>query len=197
MKSHEPLESGPHLPAWRVTAYLAGSVDAAGRAEVEAHLADCEECRTEIIEVARLARERKRFPWQVVMPLAAAAGVVGILLLGPSRSQTAADGHPVVRSPDTMGSVAGIVVVTPGPRVTPDEGFVLAWHQVRDASVYRVTVSDERGDSVWTGSTPDTTVVLPAGTILQSNRPYFWYVDALLRDGRSVTSGLQEFRAGP
>lgn len=197
MTSREPLESGPHLPAGRVSAYLAGSIDAIGRAEVETHLAECEECRTEIIEVARLARYRKRFSWQVVMPLAAAAGIVGILLLGPSRSQTAADAPLTVRSPDTMDSAAGIAVVTPVPGGTPDRGMVLAWHQVQDASVYRVTVSDERGDSVWTGNTPDTTFVLPAGTILQSNRPYFWYVDALLRDGRSVTSGLQEFRAGP
>jgi hypothetical protein len=197
MISPEPLQSGPHLSAGKVTAYLAGSLDTAGRAEVEAHLAECEECRTEIIEVARLAREGKRFPWHVVIPLAAAAGVVGILLLDPSRSRTAADGHPVVRSPDTPDSVAGVAVVTPGPGATLHTGFELTWHQVQDASVYRVTVSDERGDSVWAGSTPDTTLVLPSGTIVRSNRLYFWYVDALLKDGRSVSSGLQEFRTGP
>ena len=193
MTSPESLGSGAHLSAGRVTAYLAGSLDPAGRAEMEAHLADCEECRTEIIEVARLAREGKSFPWQVVIPLAAAAGVVGILLLGPSRSRTAVDSDPVIRAPDTRDDVAGVEVVG----ATLDQGLVLTWHQVREASVYRLTVSGERGDSVWAGSTTDTTVVLPEGTILQPNRPYFWYVDALLRDGRSVTSGLQEFRTGP
>jgi hypothetical protein len=196
MTSPESPGSGSHLSAGRVTAYLTGRLDAAGRDEVEAHLADCEECRTEIIEVARLARGRKRLPWEVVIPLAAAAGIAGVLLVGPFRYRPGGE-TPVVRSPDTSSPVAGVAVVAPKPPATLDQGLVLTWHLVRDASVYRVTVSDERGDSLWAGSTADTTVVLPAGMILRPSRPYFWYVDALLRDGRSVTSGLQEFRTGP
>ncbi len=62
---------------------------------------------------------------------------------------------------------------------------------------YVLTVTDENGDVVWTAETSDTSLVLPRGVDLKSGSRYYWYVDALLDDARSSTTGVREFTIRP
>ena len=56
-----------------------------------------------------------------------------------------------------------------------------------------VTVADAGGDPVWRTETRDTAVVLPPDVSLEPGARYVWFVDALLPDGGSATSGVHRF----
>jgi len=65
---------------------------------------------------------------------------------------------------------------------------------VDSGSRYLIRVTDERGAAVWSTETGDTSVILPAEIALLSGRQYYWYVDALGADGRSLTTGTHRFQ---
>jgi len=75
----------------------------------------------------------------------------------------------------------------------PRQSVRFLWHSAGQNVQYRLTVTNQRGDIVWSFGTADTAAVLPASMRVQSGNPYFWYVDALLPDGRSATSRVQRF----
>jgi hypothetical protein len=58
-----------------------------------------------------------------------------------------------------------------------------------------VTGSD--GDSLWAAHTSDTAITLPESIAADSGVTRHWYVDALLADGSSRSTGMQSFRTGP
>src|SRR6266851_8649915 len=71
----------PHLEAGLLAAYVDGRAGGSDAARVEAHLAECADCRREVIEVRRLASGRtRRWGWPAVAVLAAAA--VLLLVVG-------------------------------------------------------------------------------------------------------------------
>lgn len=76
-------------------------------------------------------------------------------------------------------------------------GLRFVWRSAGPAATYRLTLTDPSGAPVWTSSAPDTAVVLAETVKLEGGRAYFWYVDALLPDGRSATTGVQQFRTSP
>jgi hypothetical protein len=73
---------------------------------------------------------------------------------------------------------------------------VFTWHALPEATTYRVTITRADGDSVWAALTADTTAHTPAGLLSPSEGQYYWYVDALLADGRSVAAPIRRFRPG-
>jgi hypothetical protein len=88
-------------------------------------------------------------------------------------------------------------VLAPAEGATvPGTAPLFVWSSV-DGAAYRLTLTDERGDVVWTTERPDTTVAPPPSVRLLSGRTYYWSVDALLRDGRSTTTGFHGFRVAP
>lgn len=191
-----PEDSMPfHLENGRLAAYIDHRLPADERAEVEAHLADCAACRAEVVAVGRLRRSlTRRSPWVVAAPVAAAAVLVFVLLGRPSPPATGTD--PVVRGGSE--SVPEVVVVTPSETTTLDpRSASFVWHPVASGVSYRFVVTDSSGGSVWNAITGDTIARLPAGVHLAPGGRYYWYVDALLADGRSVTSGAREFRTMP
>ena len=190
--THAPIDS-PHLEVQQVVAYVERTLPAPDRERVEEHLSQCEECTAEVAAVIRLRPRRvRRVPWAPI-GIAAAAAVAGVLLARPlvHRPTSAADverqGQARVALP-IVAPVAGARV--PGP-------VTLVWHAARGASVYRVTLSRADGDSVWAGSTSDTTLSIPPGVALARSARYYWYVDALLADGRALSTGVHEFMTGP
>jgi anti-sigma factor RsiW len=184
----------PHLEAGLVAAYVDGSVGTADAAKVEAHLALCSQCRQELIEVRRLLPvTARRWRWQAVAALAAAA--VLLLMVGrpggprvSDRSSIRGGGHPEPLAP----------VLTPAEGARVRGGAVrFVWHSVPGSAAYRITLTDERGDVVWTTESADTSVT-PATTIhVRGGHLYYWSVDVLLRDGRSTTTGFHSFRVAP
>jgi hypothetical protein len=67
------------------------------------------------------------------------------------------------------------------------------WGSPGDATSYRVVLTSDAGEQLWTTSTADTTVSLPPSVRLAGEH-YYWSVDALTADGRTLFTGLREFR---
>jgi anti-sigma factor RsiW len=182
---------GVHLESSEIAAYLDRALPPSERAQVEAHLADCAQCRRESVEVLRVRnRMRRRSRWLVLPPVAAAAAVALFVLVragGMPRTTP-----PVLRDGGD-GSIPRVVLVSP-----PDSGAVesqrvsFVWRSVGPGVSFRITISDLKGDIVWSAAASDTSARVPASVQLRPSL-YYWYVDALLPDGRSVTSGVHPF----
>lgn len=185
-----------HLTAELVAAYLDRGMSAVERETVEAHLADCGACRQELVEVARLRRASPQWRrWYVLAPAAAAAAVL-ILAVGRGGGP---GGTEVTRTGTSPGeSIPRFTALAPGPTapVAPDS-VVFAWRSAGPDGTYRLVVSGPAGEGIWSHTTADTTAALPATVGLARGTSYFWYADALLPDGRTATTGMQQFSTRP
>jgi len=178
-----------HLAANEVAAYVDGTLEQAARARVDAHLADCDDCRAEVVAVRRMVGGTPRWRrWPILAALAAAAVVV-IMIWPRALDQPGLEG-PVVR--DGEPAAAAVVLVAPDSVATLPLAF--AWHAVPDATTYRLSLTNATGELIWSGSTPDTAITVPDSVSLATSGPYYYYVDALLADGTSGTSGVREVR---
>jgi hypothetical protein len=130
---------------------------------------------------------------------AAAAAAVVALLVGQPWSVI--DAPPRDASSVRVGSPGGTLTVE---AVTPMDGAIvrsgellLVWRATGGESpLYQLMVTTVEGDSVWAASTRDTVVPFPA-RLLEPNRTYLWYIDALLPDGRPASTGVLHFRTEP
>jgi hypothetical protein len=185
-----------HLLARLVAAYLERRLDAEERAAVEAHLATCEDCRREVLEVSRLILKRRRA--RQVLPVAGIAAaavlalVAGVSLIG-GPPETAASG--AVRAPTLPPPARALTAVEPPQDTTLSvgEGIRFLWRAADPGSTYRLTVLDEAGGPVWSTRTSDTVAFLPAEAGPEEIGGYFWFVDALASDGSTLTSGTRRF----
>jgi predicted anti-sigma-YlaC factor YlaD len=190
--------SAPHLTSEELAAYLDSRLEATPRARIERHLADCAECRTELVEARSLLdsaniRSARSRSVRAPHPAAwlAAAGIVAIAFLPLVRQ--------VVRSRDVSSSEratrpaqAAIEVVSPPNQRVDVAAAVFAWRPVAGASTYRLTVTDSSGTPLLTVVTSDT-VHIGSDIALHRGGSYLWYVDGLTSDGRAITSGIQSF----
>ncbi|MFQ5890334.1 MAG: zf-HC2 domain-containing protein [Gemmatimonadota bacterium] len=183
-----------------IAAYLDGVLSPGETASVEGHLADCPSCRSGVTEAARLLRSRhRRRRWFIAGPaVAAAAAAILIFSSSPTGVPEPADG--VVRGGELAESEAVPRITPLAPRpgsVVGTDSIVFLWESVGGRVTYRVTLTLESGDVLWTEDTSDTTIALPSGIEMAPDRVYFWYVDALMADASSATTGVQEFRTAP
>jgi hypothetical protein len=180
--------------------YLSGALSAADRATLEGHLADCRTCRQQVVSARRLLQpQRARRPLVWAVPVAAAA-IVAWLAFSP----TLRPGGPALDTlrgdRDTLGTdaAATLRVITPVNGDILDRGSVVfAWHGSAGQPLFRLTLSDVGGKELWSGETRDTTLTLPGSVSLDPGRTYFWYVDALAADGRSLTTRTRRFSTAP
>ena len=180
-----------HLEAREISAYLDRTLTAMERERVEAHLADCAECRREAIEVSRVrSTVGRRSRWLIGPPIAAAAAIAFLVLL---RSGENPGTGPVFREGGAEPASTVVVVSPTDTDAIRPHTLTLTWRSAGAGVSYRVSVTDQTGDVAWSASTSDTTARLPATVRLRSTR-YHWYVDALLPDGRSITSGVHSFQ---
>lgn len=188
----EPQPSDAHFEVEELVGYAGGTLSPASRERVERHLADCEECTSEVAAAVRL-RPPARAPRRRLAVAAAAAAVVGIALLGPGLVHRTPAG-PRVRGTEAQPSVA---VLSPANGAVLHQPPDLTWRPVAGATAYRVTVSRADGDSVWATATRDTSV--SASDALARSGPglYYWYVDVLLGDARSIAGSAHEFQLEP
>ena len=104
--------AAPHVESGEVAAYLDRALSAAERARVEAHLVDCEACRSEVIEVARLMRARPYWQrWYV--PAAVAAAAVLLLIVWPGSIDRRSE-LPRHRAPAVTLTVAPVPIAPKG-----------------------------------------------------------------------------------
>lgn len=194
-----------HLTSEELSAYLSRSAHRKARGRVEAHLEACGECRDELIEVSSLwagARRRRRGRMAAAGGIGAlAAALAGVLLLGPRAQTVLPEQEPVLREGGRAIN-EGVrrfetVAPTDGATIASLAGSLLVWRPVAPGAFYSVTVTDERGDLVWSGTTADTLLRLPAELEVEPGRRYFWFVEALLTDGTTATTDANRLWAQP
>lgn len=196
------VDDGSHPGPGDVSAYLDHTLPEPARQRMQAHLADCEECRREMVELSRLVRTGPR-P-RLALRWAIGAGIAATLaiLIGrmPEDSRTTPIGGPP-GSVERRSSEETPSLRVWGPRAGAPiarDSLVLAWSPPAANDVqYRVTISGPDGRVLWTASIPDTILRVPPSIPLARGQSYYWYTDALLPDGRSLTTGVQEFRMAP
>jgi hypothetical protein len=184
----------PHPSEMELAAYLDGRASAASRERIEAHLADCPDCRHDLV-AARSLRPRRRFSSRrVAGALAAAAAVLLAAVTLVDRS-----GSNVARAPAMRGAsrdAARIAAYEPSG-VVRGRSVRFTWARVPTALTYRLTVSRPDGASVWTRSGVDTSALMPDSLVASGGQRYVWTVDALLSDGTERSSGVREFELAP
>lgn len=184
-----------HFDSQEVALYAEGGLSDEQRAAVESHLADCEACRREVTEVSLFLQRKRsgRRGWLAPTVSAAAAAILLLVILWPGT--LADDGDRALRESGRVEGLPSIGVVTPGAgsTVLPDS-VIFAWRSAGSEAFYRLTLATEEGAVVWRQETADTTVTLPGETELERGESYYWFVDALLPDGREATTGVQRFR---
>lgn len=187
----EGISSREHLSPNEVASYVSGDIDSSERIHIEEHLAGCSECASEVAAVYRM-RQPTRRPSLLVAGLAAAAVLIIWFQawLMPAGRRVPDE----FRAPVTS-AVPAVEVIEPAEG-SPLQGIPrFLWHSTPGAVTYRLTVSDQGGNEVWSITTSDT-FATPPKTQLSKNTTYFWYVDALRSDGNSSTSGIHRFHSG-
>lgn len=181
-----------HLEIAEIAAFVDGALPAGERTRAEAHLADCAECREELVAVAALLRTApRRRAWILPASLAAAAAVALLIMPGLYlSSRLDGDRH---REPAVTTTVAPTAIV---PRGDMNAVRELMWSAVPRAGRYRVVLLDHGGTLVWRTETPDTAVSIPDSVRLRAGVPYFWKVEAETGFGRWVASDLVDFVVG-
>lgn len=189
-----PDTATDHLSPETVAAWLDHRLGDEARAAAAAHLASCADCRQEIVELQALLAEPSflRSPRRILYPLAAAAAVM--LAIGIPAARSAWFGPPPALVNRTQpGASARLMAISPVADAALDGTPTFSWHAADAGSRFKLTLVDEQGATLWSVDTGDTVVALPREIALVSGRTYFWYVDALGADGRSMTSGAQRF----
>ncbi|HEY0527388.1 MAG TPA: zf-HC2 domain-containing protein [Gemmatimonadaceae bacterium] len=183
-------DNADHLTELELAAYIDRGLSGDALTRAENHIAECAECRDHLIETRRLldrTNRPKRFAQAAGVLVA--AGLAGILLLNPGSLRRASDANVLRR-----GNSSGDAITVYGPigeiaRQPPR--FV--WASPGEGTSYRIVLTNDAGEQVWTTSTADTTISLPASVRLTGEH-YYWSVDALTADGRTLVTGLREFR---
>jgi Putative zinc-finger len=174
----------------QIAAYIDRGLSRAERDEVEAHLAECAECRRHVSDTDALV-QRVRGPKRLVIggALVAAAAAVIIVAVPSFRRSDGTLENPLYR--DVAASSSLIAYGPTGESRVGSLRFV--WSPAQGAMSYRLTVSRADGATVWTQSSRDTVAALPTSVTLHVGDRYFWVSDALLADGGSRSTGLREF----
>lgn len=179
-----------------VAALVDGTLDAASREVVLPHVATCAWCRDAVASVtrtladARVAREVTALAgrgsgWlpRILLPLAAAAALL-LVLVWPQSVEN--EGHrgppPVANAPVPIAPIGIVAGASP-----------LQWTAVAGADRYRVTLSDASGRVLYETQLADTVAVLPDSIVLVAGRAYMWLVEARTGFDRWSTSRLVEF----
>lgn len=184
--------SNEHMTDTQIASYLDHRLREDERERFESHLAECAECRTAVVESEKLLkRVRPRRGMKTLIALSVAAVVlVGVRLeviprnpqiVPETRATTPVTGALGVYGP--IGEVSG-------------RGLRFVWSPIVGAVSYRLVVTDASSRPVWSTTSPDTVVALPANVGLHTGESYFWIVDGLASNGITHSTGVREFRVG-
>lgn len=176
----------------QIAAYLDRRLPAGERELAEAHLASCSDCREELIQAHRvLSTVRRRRGLKVAVSVLASAALVVIVVRSTQHGgNTAGRAGPALRATGDTPSL-----LAHGPEGdTPLAALRFVWGSAPATASYRLTLTNADGVLVWTVSSTDTVKTLPDSVALQPGGRYFWFVDALLMDGATRSTGTREFR---
>ena len=180
-------EGEGHMNAMEIAAYLDHRVDAATTQRFEAHLAECDLCRQDLIAAGRVVRKVRRPRRLLIMATAVAAAAILVVVSLPTSGR---DG--LIWRDGRGGGGQQLVAYGPVGEVGAD-ALRFVWSAAPNALTYRLTVTGTDGTLVWATNTTDTSVVLEPGHPLIGGVPYYWAADALMRDGSALTTGIRAF----
>lgn len=190
-----------HLSSHELAAYMDGRLTRDEKAKVQEHLAECQSCRREATEVAEILEGRRGKRRRLILPMGLAAAAAAILLFTPLVRQPAPPMEGILRGSEEASqreAVQFIEVLAPEPEaVIPRDSLLFRWADVGPGVLYRLTVTDELGDPVWSGETEQTSLALPPEVELQPGMSFIWFLDALLLDGREERSRPLTFAIQP
>lgn len=173
-----------HLSADDIAARLEARLPEAEVMRVDRHLAECDECRAELIAVSRVLRSKPSHRrWYIPAGIAAAAAAVFFIWIMPAKPPLN------YREPAVSATPAPIGLAPRGRTTAPVR---LIWTRVPHAERYRVTVYDSTGGVIWESQTKDT-AVQTVGAPLRSRVRYFWQVEAETGFDRWIRSDAVEF----
>lgn len=178
-----------HVTNLEIAAYLDRALAQSDLDRVEAHLAACADCRENLLGARGIVR-RVRRPRQIAITTAVAVTLAAVLLVPTWRGRAPETGQEQLR-----GAKLSAALIAYGPLgSTASASPVFVWGRAAGAATYRLTVSRDGGESVWSESGTDTARVLPDSVRLRRGTSYRWVVDALLDDGTARSTGLREFQ---
>jgi anti-sigma factor RsiW len=180
-----------HLSPEAVAGYLDEDLPGEEQRQVELHLASCAECRDELAELRRLQLGRRR-QWVMVLVAATAAAAVLLAIVLPRQAETPSD----IRAGPTTEPTLAIVSPVPSAEIAPGP-IAFTWRSAGLGASYTLTLQEADGRVAWTSRVADTVAVLPDSVALSPGLTWFWFVDALLPDGRSLSTGVRRLRTGP
>ena len=194
-KTHEQ-----HPSAEELAAYLERKLTREELTRVEAHIAECEDCRQEALAATRILAARARRRWFLTGGSLAAAMLVVVWLVPDWISDFGGTGlteDATVRASSDEGvPLVSVVAPTAGAVLGPDER-TFQWESLGPDVLYRITLTDQEGVELWTTDTSDVEATLPADVVLEGGSRYFWRVDASLPDGRTATTRTLDFQTVP
>lgn len=194
----QPYEGRPgHLDGDLIAGYLERRLPDEDAALVESHLAECAACRREAREVSAFLRggsPRRRWVPASVAVVAAAAAVVGLIVVGLPGDPPGSGNDPFRAGPDhETEAVPTFAALAPaeGRAASPDT-LVFAWSPAAPDASYRLTLTDDTGEIVWEEETADTALALPSDVTLRPGGSYLWYVDAVMPDAGVASTHVRE-----
>ena len=151
-----------HMSPDEITAYLARTLPDEHRKHAELHFAICDACRGDLIAVSAEAERRKTKRWVTVsIPTVAAAAVAVLLLVPGARGPTPRLQAPAIRCEQVEGTRTFLTVAPANGAEVVRDSVVFGWRSEGADVGYRLTLTDEVGDVLWSESTSDTTLALP------------------------------------
>jgi len=180
----------PHPDAMNIAGFVDRSLSAVMRSRVEAHLAVCDACRREVLEVEQISRSAPSPRRPMLIPIGAlvAAAAALFLVLWPVRHPMPAGGEH--REPAVTTTVAPRAVEPLGNIGVLDS---IRWSSVPGAERYSVTVFDASGTVLWQANAADTVIGVPSAVRLAPGDKFYWSVRARIGWDRWVESSLSEF----
>lgn len=91
-------------------------------------------------------------------------------------------------------SAIDLNVLTPAPGANINPGSLMQWAEVHNSLHYNIFILSHAGDVLWTERLAGTEWVLQEALHLAAGSEYYFRVEALLPDGRSVNSKYVIFR---
>jgi len=181
-----------------LAAVIEGTAPEPERLRTLRHIGSCRPCREELdlLRATHETAEMAAQPRTRGVPMFAAAAAAVLLVVAGSVALREAVFQPadVVRDAPPAGAMQ---LIGPGDGAVASLPLTLVWAPLPDARRYEVEVLTAGGSAVFTTSTQDSTVVVPATIALTRGGEYRWWVSAALRDGSQVRSLARTLRIAP
>ncbi|HEX7050970.1 MAG TPA: fibronectin type III domain-containing protein [Longimicrobiales bacterium] len=190
LETRAPADRADCPPPEALRALVERDGPEAGRLRTLDHVMGCAHCRPEFELLRTVAATHPPPARSSRTGLAAAAAIA--LVIGAATIWRLGDGAPEVMR--GAGDVVETVAPAGALRRAPT---AVVWRAVPEALRYEVEIADDEGGAVFSATTRDTAAAIPTASGLTPGTDYFWWVEAVLADGRRLRSEPRRFSIRP